>query len=419
MIGSNILNYRITDLIGEGGMGIVYLAEHQFLESKVAIKCLHPQYVNNKEVKERFLNEAIALSKLKHNNIVSLINLEQYDNNLYIIMEYVEGPSLGNYIEHINGPIHERKIFYIFNQILDAFSYAHSLGIIHRDIKPSNIILAANDTPKILDFGIAKILESGRRITSAGTRMGSVLYMSPEQILGKEIDLRTDIYSLGLTLYEMATGKYPYDLDENTDFMIQEKKLKEPFPHPKIYYPYISDHLCSVIYRATNIYPENRFRDCEEFKYDLNNESYLEPYIINAQKEIQTGFENNGSNYVQNLQNIEEPKKYRIVIKKSKKSDFEKSGNTEIVKTTEFELPYTYSCPFCKEDIELNEGEVSKGSFNCPVCNNFVFIVKSKLTFTEKQTVIEKIIPDNKFTADFHNIIAGHVMHQVCRNDHR
>ena len=180
-------------------------------------------------------------------------------------MEYAEGYTLNHIIEKISGPIPENIAKDVFIQILDGFSYAHSNGIIHRDIKPSNIIILKDYTPKILDFGIAKILSLQSVNTKVGDKIGTVMYMSPEQVLGKEVDIRTDIYSLGINLFEMLTGKPLYDINELSDYEIQTKIINETLPNPKKFYPEISDHMTEVINRATQKNKEDRFQSCDEF----------------------------------------------------------------------------------------------------------------------------------------------------------
>lgn len=265
MIDKIILNYKITSQIGEGGMGKVYLGIHEKLSRKAAIKVLHHILSEDKDIRERFLNEAITLSKLNHTNIVTLFDYLEAETNLFLIMEYVEGKALDEIILKEVGAIPEKRCIYIFKQILNGFAYAHSKGIVHRDIKPSNIILQADDTPKILDFGIAKIIEGDKRLTKTGTRMGSVAYMSPEQILGKDVDHRSDIYSLGVTYFEMLTGRVPYDLDNKSEFEIQSKIVQEALPSVREMNPGLSNNYDYIIQKATAKNPHERFNSCEEF----------------------------------------------------------------------------------------------------------------------------------------------------------
>lgn len=270
MIGERILNYKIESRLGEGGVGTVYLAAHTQLGRKVAIKVLNPTLIDNQEIRERFRNEATTLSALQHVNIITLYDYLEQDKDLFLIMEYAPGQSLDEYIHQITGPIPEQKTCYFFEQILDGFAYAHQKGVIHRDIKPSNIIITPDSDVKILDFGIAKILKEGKRsLTKTGTQLGTVLYMSPEQVKGQHIDQRTDIYSLGLTLFEMITGKCPYDGATLTEYEVYEKILKEPLPNPSSFYPNVSPKIQQVIAKATAKNPNDRYQTCEEFKEAL------------------------------------------------------------------------------------------------------------------------------------------------------
>lgn len=301
MIGKVVQNYRILSKIGEGGMGYVYLGEHIALHRKAAIKFLNPVFAKDPEIKSRFLNEGYTLAQLNHNNIVALYDFADLGDELFLVLEYVEGNPLDVFIERINGPIPENVTIGIFKQILAGFSFAHSKGVIHRDIKPSNIILKPDYTPKILDFGIAKMLTSNRALTKAGDKVGTVLYMSPEQVRGSDVDVRSDIYSLGITLFEMLTGKRVYDLDTLSDYTIQTKIISEPLPLASDIYPAVSRHMENVIATATSKLPQDRFQTCEEFALAIEdvyfnsnikreypnsvnaykpNQNYLQPEIV-------------------------------------------------------------------------------------------------------------------------------------------
>ena len=173
-------DYKILKKIGSGGMGDVYLAEHKVLETAVAIKSLHSNLVNDETFRKRFKSEAKIHAKLYHPNVVKLIDFQERKDGLFIIMEYVEGIQLDNYIKNETGPIPENKLILLFSQILDAVSHAHSKGLVHRDIKPANVIIS-NDKIKVLDFGIAKELSSESGLTKTGVQVGTPMYMSPEQ----------------------------------------------------------------------------------------------------------------------------------------------------------------------------------------------------------------------------------------------
>ncbi len=270
LIGQKIMNYRIDSKIGEGGMGSVYLATHELLHTRAAIKVLHPSLGADQNLRSRFLTEASTLSGLNHPNIVRVLDFHEDEKGLYIIMEFVEGISLDEMIRTKTGPIPEEKAFSIFKKILQGFQYAHSRkpAIIHRDIKPSNIIIGDDDEPKIIDFGIVKIVDdSGAGIsnkTVAGTKIGTTLYMSPEQILAKEVDPRSDIFSLGITLFVMLTGRSPFG-NTNSDFEIQNTIVNNPLPRAKDIYPGVSDKAQKIIDKATEKRKENRFQNCNEF----------------------------------------------------------------------------------------------------------------------------------------------------------
>ncbi|MBZ0201606.1 MAG: protein kinase [Ignavibacteria bacterium] len=265
MIGSVVLNYRIVSLIGEGGMGKVYLGEHQSLGRYAAIKVLLPELAKNEHIRQRFINEARTLSKLNHQNIVTLYDFSDAGDDLLLIMEYVEGTPVEKIIESSANPIPELRCINIFKQVLEGFSYAHKRGVVHRDIKPANIVLQADDTPKILDFGIAKIVEGDVKLTKTGTRMGSVVYMSPEQVMGRDVDQRSDIYSLGVTLFEMLAGRLPYDTRTESEFDIQTKIVREPIPHIRAVNPSVSETVENAIIKATEKDVNYRFQSCEEF----------------------------------------------------------------------------------------------------------------------------------------------------------
>ena len=221
MIGKNIFGYKILSKIGEGGMGTVYLAEH-FLLGKFAIKALAPDLAKNRQFQERFSREAKAQFALQHENIVRLYTFFKEADELFIVMEYVGGNSLDACIEQ-NGPLPEDRALSIFKDALAGLNCAHSKGVVHRDVKPSNILLTRDGTAKIVDFGIA-LMAGVRRILPAGLTLGTPHYTSPEQIKRpKTIDHRSDVYSMGVVLYEMLTGKVPFDGE--SDFEVYQKHV--------------------------------------------------------------------------------------------------------------------------------------------------------------------------------------------------
>ena len=207
MIGKTISHYKILEKLGEGGMGEVFLAEDTKLDRKVALKFLPEEYTKDQQAKERFEREAKAAAALNHPNIVTIYDINEHEDQTYIAMEYVDGQTLKEQITNRKLPITE--IMDIFTQICQGLSKAHETGIIHRDIKPQNIIIDKESRVKILDFGLAK-LKGVSQLTRESSTLGTVAYMSPEQAMGIEVDHRTDIWSLGVVLYEMLSGELPF-----------------------------------------------------------------------------------------------------------------------------------------------------------------------------------------------------------------
>lgn len=269
MIGTTVQSYEIDELIDEGGMGSIYLGIHKYLKREAAIKDLNPLLRNKPEIIERFRNEAVILSQLHHPNIVSLYDYVENKNGSYIIMEYVKGETLAEYIETTTGPIPERRAISIFLKILDAVGYAHSKNILHRDIKPSNFIINEQNDIKILDFGIAKSIDGhSKRLTQTGLKVGTTMFMSPQQVKGQVLDRRSDIYSLGVTLFQMVTGQLPYD-ETKTEYDLYNLIVNEAFPNPKDYYVGVSPEMCGVIQKATAKRPLDRYQSCDEFSKAL------------------------------------------------------------------------------------------------------------------------------------------------------
>ena len=265
--GAVLQGYRILSLLGEGGMGEVYLAEETLLGRKVAIKRLNPLLTNDPQFSERFLNEARIQAKLIHPNIVALLNFIEENGVFYMIMEYAEGRMLKDVIA-TTGPIPEQRTLHIFRQLISALAYAHAKQIIHRDIKPSNIMIDVHDNIKVMDFGIARLM-SDKHMTRTGAKLGTLYYMSPEQVLAdKSIDHRTDIYSAGIVLYEMLTGKLPYTADTDSDFIVMKEITETRIPDPRQVYPHISDKTVATLNKATQKQRDTRYQDCNDLYQD-------------------------------------------------------------------------------------------------------------------------------------------------------
>ncbi|MBK9451976.1 MAG: serine/threonine protein kinase [Bacteroidetes bacterium] len=259
-----IQNYRLVRKLGEGGMGEVWLAEHLTIARKVAIKVLHAQYARNPKIQQRFRNEAATLSKLKHPNIVALYDFIESDSDIYLVMEYVEGRNLEEVVRTDTGPMPTAKLLQIFKQILSAVGYAHQQGVVHRDIKPSNFMIGDDGVVKVLDFGIAKLLEDDQHLTKTGLRMGTTFYMSPEQVNTEAVDHRSDIYSLGVTLFFLATGKAPYE-GETSEYKVFDQIVRTPLPAGRTVYVGVAPEVDAVIAKATKKAPADRFQGCGEF----------------------------------------------------------------------------------------------------------------------------------------------------------
>lgn len=271
-------------MIGKGGMGNVYLAEHTQLGRKVAIKMLHPKLTDSDALKSRFKSEASTLAHLQHPNIVTLFDYVENEDGLFLIMEYVDGMDLSDHINTVSGPIPNEQAVKIFSQVLDGFAYAHEKGVVHRDIKPSNILLTAEGDVKIMDFGIAKILDDDKSLTKTGTQLGTVLYMSPEQVRGEKVDKVSDIYSLGVTLFQMVTGRCAYD-QNSSEYMVYNQIVNEPLPKASTIYPAVSSHLEGIIQKATEKNRTDRYSTCKEFKAALNSRASMQTKV--ASKEDQ------------------------------------------------------------------------------------------------------------------------------------
>jgi len=266
MIGKTISHYRIIEKLGEGGMGIVYKAEDLKLKRTIALKFLSPELTRDTEAKERFIQEAQATSALDHPNICTIHEIDETeDGQLFIVMAYYEGETLKKKIER--GQLELEQSIDIAVQVAQGLAIAHEKGIIHRDIKPANIMITERDEVKILDFGLAKLTGTKIRLTITGKTLGTVAYMSPEQTQNLPVDCRTDIWSLGVVLYEMLTGQLPFKGEFDLPMMYSIVN-DEPEPVHK-YCPDLSPELLYMLNRALEKDVEDRYQTANDFLIDL------------------------------------------------------------------------------------------------------------------------------------------------------
>ena len=279
LIGKTIENYQITSILGKGGMGVVFKAYDTKLERYVAVKMLSSQHFAKERFVERFKREAKNQAKLSHPNIVTVYGFIEYQGYLGIVMEYIEGESLEKLIFR-QGRVHLYDAVYVMKQILAGIGYAHSKGFIHRDIKPSNIVFNAEGVAKIMDFGISKSLfDEG--FTKTGAKVGTIYYMSPEQIKGGTITHHSDIYSLGCTFFEMITGNPPFDADNEYDVMNAHLNNQPPKISKTLYG--IPPQLDTMIGKAMSKDPNERQDSCEEFLAELKD---IDKYIAELQEKL-------------------------------------------------------------------------------------------------------------------------------------
>ncbi|MCW5965004.1 MAG: protein kinase [Bryobacterales bacterium] len=262
--GDRIGDYEVLGVLGAGGMGSVYKVRNVISDRVEAIKLLLPNLVEHQDLKERFLREIKTSASLEHTAIAGLRTAFQSGDMLMMVMEFVDGQTLDARLRQGQPGIEESVR--ITASVLDALEYAHSRGVVHRDIKPANIMLSAKGGVKLLDFGIAKAT-TDKQITVAGTTMGSLYYMSPEQIRGEQVDGRADLYSLGITLYELTTGKRPFG-GESGYAIMAEHLQKQPVPPIEIA-PGVSPALSAVILRSLAKNPDDRYQTAAEFRQDL------------------------------------------------------------------------------------------------------------------------------------------------------
>jgi eukaryotic-like serine/threonine-protein kinase len=274
-VGQRVGNYNITAKLGEGGMGMVFLAEHPVIGSKVALKAIHPQFARNAEIVSRFVNEAKSVNQIAHDHIVDITDFGNTPGgDFYFIMEYLQGETLSDWIKRV-GQFPPARALNIAAQIADALDASHQHGVIHRDLKPENIFLIVRDSSvdfvKVLDFGLAKLTGTDELLphnTRTGSVMGTPYYMSPEQCEGSvEIDHRADIYALGVILFEMLTGKVPFGGEGCGEIIVKHVTVQAPAARSIV--PDLPPAMDMILFRALSKDPGQRFQTMAEFREAL------------------------------------------------------------------------------------------------------------------------------------------------------
>jgi serine/threonine-protein kinase len=258
--------YELEKLVGTGGMSNVYCAHDRLLERKVALKVLHPHYTEDEEYVARFRHEARAVAQLSHPHIVTVIDRGEDDGQQFIVFEYVDGENLKQLVER-SGPLPPRRAVELALEIADALAFAHEHGLVHRDVKPQNVLLTPDGAAKVTDFGIARSLDVEHGVTQTGTVLGTSNYLSPEQAGGKPTTPSTDVYSLGVVLYELLTGEVPF-AGENF-VAVAMKHINEPPPDVLEKRPDVSLRLAAAVDRALAKDPAERFGSMDQFAWEL------------------------------------------------------------------------------------------------------------------------------------------------------
>ena len=262
LIGSTLGPYRIVERIGRGGMAAVYKAYQPSLDRYVAIKVLPAHLTDEPGFAERFKREARAVAKLEHPHILAVYDYGQEGDQTYIAMRYVEGGTLKDLLSK---PLELPLIVDLIGQIAEALDYAHEHGVIHRDVKPSNVLLDKGNWALLTDFGVARMVEATQQLTGTGVGVGTPAYMSPEQGQGKKVDRRSDVYSLGVVLYEMLTGRVPFEAE--TPLAVVWKHVNEPLPLPRSINSDIPEPVERVVLKALAKAPDDRFQSASQFGF--------------------------------------------------------------------------------------------------------------------------------------------------------
>ncbi len=268
--------YELFERVGEGGMSVVYKAKDKLLNRFVAIKILKPEFINDYKFIDSFRRESQAAASLSHPNIVNIYDVGREGNIHYIVMELIQGKTLSDYIKE-QGPMPYPKVIALSKQIAAALAFAHKNHIIHRDVKPHNVMITPNGTAKITDFGIAKAVNAATIVDNTEGIIGSVHYFSPEQARGGYVDEKSDIYSLGIVMYEMLTGRVPFDGDNPVNIALMH--INGEMVPPSRLVDGVPPALEHIILKCTDKYPVNRFASADELIEALNNLEFVSTVV--------------------------------------------------------------------------------------------------------------------------------------------
>ena len=271
--------YELFERIGEGGMSVVYKARDKLLNRFVAIKILKPEFINDHKFIDSFRRESQAAASMSHPNIVNIYDVGREGNIHYIVMELIEGRTLSDYIKE-QGAMSYPKVIALSKQIAAALAFAHKNHIIHRDVKPHNVMIAPNGTAKITDFGIAKAVNAATIVDNTDGIIGSVHYFSPEQARGGYVDEKSDIYSLGIVMYEMLTGRVPFDGDNPVNIALMH--INGEMVPPSKLVAGVPPALEHIIMKCTDKYPVNRYASADELIEALNNLEFVGSVVGNS-----------------------------------------------------------------------------------------------------------------------------------------
>ena len=266
MVGRELGPYRIVEQIGVGGMATVYKAYHAVMNRYVAVKVMPEQMSQGEDFRRRFEREAQAVARLEHDHILPVHDYGEMEGRLYLVMRYIDAGTLKDRMAA--GPLDLAEVNRIIRQVGRALEYAHGMGVVHRDVKPSNVLVDAQGDCYLTDFGLAKMLEASVQLTASGVGVGTPAYMSPEQGQGEKVDARSDIYSLGVMLYEMVTGRVPYEAE--TPLAVVLKHITAPLPLPREVRPDVPEEVERVILRALAKNPGDRFQAMGEMMAALD-----------------------------------------------------------------------------------------------------------------------------------------------------